>query len=162
MLDLSKGMNFEGYLNKNSEEQRSKLINAYEGTRLTEEAEEAVKNIDEEVNVAVFSEGFCPDCVVTLPFVERMKELNENIKVFYYGRSGNEELLEKFTGTARIPTVMTFSSSMEPKGAYIEVPEELGDKIAKLPAEKQKELVMDYRQGKYNDLIEKSLLNIIK
>lgn len=162
MIDLSKGLDFQGYLNKNTEEQNAKLLRAYENTKLSKETEEAVKSLKEKVNVVVFSEGYCPDCIVTLPFVKRMQELNDNIKVYYYRLEGNRELLEEFTGTSRIPTVMTFTEAMEPKGAYIEVPQVLAEQVAKLSGDKQKELIRDYRQGKYNDLIEKDLLSIIK
>ena len=161
MIDLSKGIDFQGYLDKCSEEQREKLLKAYEATSLSKETSNEVKNLNTKTNVIVFSEGYCPDCVVTLPFVEKMKEQNENIKVYYYGLQGNKELLEQFTGTARIPTVMSFSEAMEPKGAYIEVPVEIGEKVARVSPDKQKEIILEYRQGKYNDLIEKDLLSII-
>lgn len=161
MINLAKGLDFEGYLNKSTEEQKAKLLEAYEATKLSEDAFENIKALDEKVNVVVFSEGYCPDCIVTLPFVKRMEELNHNIKVFYYGMQGNKELLEEYTGTARIPTVMTFTEDMQPKGAYVEVPEEVANKVSKLPSDKQKEVIMEYRQGKYNDLIEKDLLSIL-
>lgn len=162
MIDLLKGLDFQGYLNKNSEEQNAKLLAAYENTKLTKETEEAVKELNNIVNVVVFSEGYCPDCVVTLPFVKRMQETNENIKVYYYGLQGYKELLEEMTGTSRIPTVITFTEAMEPKGAYIEVPQEIAEQVARVNSDKQKELIKEYRQGKYNDLIEKELLSIIK
>lgn len=162
MIDLTKALDFEGYLDKSTEEQKEKLLETYEVTKLSEEVETAVKSIDDKVNVVVFSEGYCPDCIVTLPFVKRMEEVNSNIKVFYYGMKGNKELLEQYTGVARIPTVMTFTDKMEPKGAYVEVPQPLAEKAAVLSGEKQKELISEYRQGKYNDLIESELLNIIK
>lgn len=162
MIDLSLGLNFEGYLNKNNEEERNKLLSSYERTVLSKEIIEHVKTIDKKVNIVVFSEGYCPDCIVTLPFIKRMKELNDNLKVYYFGMKGNKELLEEYTGTARIPTVMTFTEDMEPKGAYVEVPKVIAEKMAKVPSDKQKELVLEYRQGKYNDLIEQELLEIIK
>lgn len=162
MIELSRGLDFNGYLNKNSEEEREKLVNNLEKIKLSKEVEEEVKSINKAVNVVVFSEGYCPDCIATLPFVKKMQETNEKIKVFYYGMKGNEELLEEYTGTARIPTVMTFTENMEPKGAYVEVPAELSEKMAKLPRDKQKELVTEYRQGKYNNLIEKEILRLLK
>lgn len=162
MIDLSKGLTFEQYLIKNSEEERNKVLEAYEKTELSKQTIDAVKSISEKVNLVVFSEGYCPDCVVTLPFIKRMENLNDNIKVYLFGMKGNKELLEQYTGTARIPTVMAFSESMEPKGAYIEVPRHIAERMAKLPSEKQRELVLEYRQGKHNELIEKELLEIIK
>lgn len=162
MLDLSSALNFEGYLNKNNEEERNKLLSSYERTALSKEIIEYVKTIDKKVNIVVFSEGYCPDCIVTLPFIKRMQEINDNLKVYYFGMKGNKELLEEYTGTARIPTVMTFTEDMEPKGAYVEVPKVIAEKMAKVPSDKQKELVLEYRQGKYNDLIEQELLEIIR
>lgn len=162
MIELSKGMDFNGYLNKNSAEEREKLVSNLNKIQLSKTAEEEIKSIKGPVNVVVYSEGYCPDCIATLPFLEKMKEVNDNIKVFYYGMKGNEGLLQEYTGTARIPTVMSFTENMEPKGAYVEIPAELSEKLAKLPQEKQRELVIEYRQGKYNDLIEKELLELVK
>lgn len=162
MIDLSKGLDFQGYLNKNTEEQKTKLLKTYENTKLSKDALKIVKSLKEKVNVVVFSEGYCPDCTVTVPFVEKIQKLNDNIKVFYYSREDNKDLLEQYTGTARIPTVMTFTENMKPKGAYIEVPKPLAEKAARLSGDKQKEVIEDYRHGKYNDLIEEELLAIIK
>lgn len=162
MIELARGLDFKGYLNKSSEEEKERLVKNLDKIKLSKEAEEEVKEIKDIVNVVVFSEGYCPDCVATLPFVEKLKEANDKIKVFYYGMKGNEELLLEYTGTSRIPTVMTFTENMEPKGAYVEVPAELNEKMARLSQDKKKELVTEYRQGKYNNLIEKELLRILK
>ncbi|MFL0267164.1 thioredoxin family protein [Candidatus Clostridium radicumherbarum] len=162
MIELSKGMDFKGYLNKNSKEESERLVNNLDKIELSKEVYDAAKEIKENVNVVVFSEGYCPDCIATLPFIKRLSEVNDKIKVFYYGLKGNEKLLEEYTGTSRIPTIMSFTENMEPKGAYIEVPAELSEKMARLSNDKQKELVTEYRQGKYNDLIEKELIGILK
>lgn len=162
MIELSSGLDFKDYLNKNSEEERERLVKNIDKIKLSKEALEEVKEIKATVNVVVFSEGYCPDCIATLPFVEKLKEANDKIKVLYYGMKGNEGLLKEYTGTSRIPTVMTFTENMEPKGAYVEVPAELSEKMARLSQDKQKELVTEYRQGKYNNLIEKELLSILK
>jgi len=50
---------------------------------------------------------------------------------------------------------------MNPKGAYVETPKALRDKMIGLNNEEKKSLVVDYRAGKYNDLVEKDLLEII-
>ena len=44
---------------------------------------------------------------------------------------------------------------MNPKGAYVETPKELQEKMTGLPQEERKLIYNDYRNGKYNDLIEK-------
>ena len=50
---------------------------------------------------------------------------------------------------------------MAPKGAYVEMPQELSAKMLSLTMDERKALISEYRTGKYNDLIEKNLLNII-
>lgn len=162
MINLSNGLSFEEYLHKTDGEQRKKQVEAYEKTLLSESVANDVKKVDERVNVVVFSEGFCPDCIVTLPFVKRIEELNSNIKVTIMPRSGNEELLREFTGEARIPTVMSFTGEMEPKGVYIELPQELKEMMIGIGEDERKKLIQDYRDGKYNSLIENELIKIIK
>lgn len=162
MIDLSKGMNFEQYLDKNNESQREALLNAFERTELSKDTVDFVKSIKETVNIVIYSEGYCPDCVATLPFIKRMKDINDNINVSIFGLSGNEQLLEEYTGTSRIPTVMFFKENMEPKGVYIEIPKALLEKMVGMPSDRQKELIADYRAGKYNDLIEEELVGILK
>ena len=63
--------------------------------------------------------------------------------------------------TTRIPTIITFDSEMNPKGAYVEFPKKLLEKMIPLKIEEKKNLVNDYRQGKYNSIIEEELLDII-
>lgn len=161
MINLPVGLSFEQYLQKASEEQRIAQEKAYESTVLSRKASEKIKGIKDTVNVVIFSEGYCPDCIVTLPFIKRMEELNSNIKVNILPLKGNEEMLKEFVGTARIPTVLTFDSKMDPKGAYVEVPQVLSEKMNSLNNEEKKELIREYREGKYNHLIEDQLSNII-
>lgn len=161
MIDLNKTMNYEQYIKGYTEEQLSKQKKRYEQAVLSEAAVNKVKNIKDASNVVVFSEGFCPDCHVVIPFINKMADLNDNIKVHFMYRTGNEELLEQMIGEKRIPTVMFFRGDMEPKGVYVEFPEELKEKMTGKTMEEVKALVSDYRHGEYNDLIEGEILNIL-
>lgn len=162
MINLKEGLSFQQYLEKNTPEQKEAILKAYENTEFSEESKKFIQNIDKPLNLVVYSEGYCPDCVVTLPFVRKIEELNTNIKASIFPRVGNEEILEEMIGTARIPTVLCFTENMEPKGAYIEVPEDVKEMMIGLSPEKQKEIVMEYRAGKFNNYIEKNLVNILK
>lgn len=161
MIKLPEGLTFEQYIQKTSEEQRIAQERAYIKTVLSGEVCEKVKGMKSNVNVIAFSEGYCPDCIVTLPFLKKMEELNSNIKVRILPMKGNEEMLKEFVGTTRIPTVLAFDSNMEPKGAYVEFPQVLSEMMVKLNIEERKELIKEYREGKYNHLIEEQLSNII-
>ena len=86
---------------------------------------------------------------------------NKNINLYCFPKTGYESFLEEFTGDARIPTVITFDGEMNPKGAYVEFPKKLLEKMISLKIEEKKNLVNDYREGKYNSLIEEELLDIL-
>lgn len=161
MLDFTKSLTFEDYLEKQQEKYGDVQNKAYENTSLSDSTKNNILNLNETIHVAVFSEGFCPDCIVTIPFIQRLKEENSNLKVHIFPRTGFEDFLIEAVGDSRIPTVITFDSSMAPKGAYVEMPKELSSKMASLTMDEKKSLISEYRSGKYNDLIEKNLLDII-
>lgn len=160
MIDVKDGLNFEEYLKKD-EKYEVMYKKCYENTLLSEENIDKIKELKETVNIVIFSEGYCPDCAVTLPFLEKIQSYNKNIKIGIFPRSGNEQLIEEFTGDSRIPTVLSFSKNMEPKGAYVEVPEEVTTKLISSPSKERGNLIEDYRKGKYNNLIEEQLVKII-
>lgn len=161
MLDFTKSLTFEEYLEKQQDKHGDVQNIAYENTSLSQITKNNIHNLNETIHAAVFSEGFCPDCIVTIPFIERLKEENPNLKVHFFPRSGFEDFLNEAVGDTRIPTIITFDSSMTPKGAYVEMPKELVAKMPSLSLDERKALVADYRAGKYNELIEKNLLDII-
>ena len=160
-INLSGGLSFNEYLMKSTEEQRKVQKEMYEGTQLSQAAIEYVRQIEETIYVMFFSEGYCPDCVVALPFIKKLAEENNNIIVKIFSREGNKEKLEELVGTARIPTILIFNKDMEPKGAYIEFPKKLIEKMARLSVEEQKKVVNEYREGKYNSYIEQELIDIL-
>lgn len=161
MLDFTKSLTFEEYLEKQQEKYGDDQNKAYENTSLSETTKKSIQNLNDTIHVAVFSEGFCPDCIVTIPFIQKLKEENSKLDVHFFPRTGYENFLNEAVGDSRIPTVITFDSSMNPKGAYVEMPKELSAKMLSLSMDERKSLVADYRSGKYNDLIEKNLLNIL-
>jgi hypothetical protein len=161
MINLSDGTTFEAYLEQSKLKYGEVQLTAYNSTNLSLVTKESLKILNSTVNVAVFSEGYCPDCIVTLPFIKRMAEENKNINLYCFPKNGYEFFLEECTGDTRIPTIITFDSEMNPKGAYIEFPKKILDKMAPLKIEEKKNLINDYRQGKYNYMIEEELLDIL-
>jgi thiol-disulfide isomerase/thioredoxin len=161
MINLSNGSTFEEYLDQSKVKYGDIQLTTYNSTNLSSDTKERLQDLTSTVNVAVFSEGYCPDCIVTLPFVKRLAEENKNINIYCFPKSGYEDFLEEYTGETRIPTIITFDGEMNPKGAYVEFPKKLLVKMDSLKIEEKKSLVDDYRQGKYNSFIEEELLNIV-
>lgn len=159
MVDLlSKGISFSEYMNGKEVD----LGSVYNNTHLSTNIKKKIKDLREKRIAMVFSEGYCPDCTVVVPFVKRLQEENSNIELYFFKREGNEEFLESAVGEARIPTILVFDEEFEPKGAYIELPEKLKNKIQNADMQEKKEYVKEYREGKYNDLLEEELIEIFK
>ena len=161
MLDFNKALSFEVYVKKQHDKYGDIQDKTYVNTELSSNAKEKIKRLDKVVHAAIFTEGFCPDCIVTIPFVQRLSEENSNLKVHLFHRTDFEGFLEKAVGCINIPAVITFTEDMDPKGAYVEMPKELVEKLPIISNDERKVLVAEYRSGKYNDLIEKDLLDII-
>lgn len=161
MIDLLKGSTFEEYLEQLKLNYGDEQLKIYNSTKLSSNTKKSLQGLTSTVNVAIFSEGHCPDCMVTLPFIKRMAEENINIKLYVFPRTGHEAFLEKYTGDARIPTIMTFDKAMNPKRAYVEFPKELLHQMSSLNLEGKKSVTNEYRQGEYNSLIEEELLEIV-
>lgn len=157
MFGLKGSIDIEEYM-KNLDKHHEE---AYKNTVLSDEAKNKIKALGDEVLVLAFTEGFCPDCTVSIPFVKRLKEENDKISVNVLPRTGNEAFLEENLGEARIPTIMVFSKDLTPKGVYLEFPEKLKNNIAIVSMDEKKSLIKEYREGKYNNLIEEELLNLI-
>ncbi len=162
MVNVKDGMSFEQYVSELTPEQREVFLKVYSSKALSLASMDILKNNEEKRILLVFSEGYCPDCTATLPFVERIAQASSSIEAYYFHLSGNKELLEEMVGVSRIPTVLCFDGEMQPLGAYIEVPKMLTEKIMRLPAEKQKEYVANYRNGEYDNLVEEELMSILK
>jgi hypothetical protein len=161
MICLEETLTYEQYIEKASPEQRTAQQEAYGKTELSRNALKKAASLEQEVNAVIFSEGYCPDCVVVIPYLVKLAQKCDKLKLHFMSRSGNEELLQKITGECRIPTIVTFTKEMEPKGVYIEFPDTLKETMAGNSVEAVKAIVNEYREGKYNDLIEKHLLEII-
>lgn len=158
MIDLNKTMSYSQYLAGYTPEQASKQKDLYQQVILSEEVVEKIKVLQNKTNIVVFSEGFCPDCHVVIPFVVKIAEINNNIKLHFMNRTGNEQLLIDMTGEARIPTIMFFTEDMQPKGVYVEFPEALKERMSGNSIDEIKTVVNEYRQGKYNELIEAQIV----
>lgn len=160
MIDFSQGCSYDQYLLGGYEEERERQLKALELTVYSPGFEEAVRRVNRPVRIAAFAEIYCPDTVVAMPFVRRMIELNPRIEVFIFERTPYEDILQEYTGTARIPTLLFFGPDCTLLGSYVEHPAELKGLMEKNP-EGKKGMVLDLRRGKYNDMIQEELAALL-
>ncbi|SUY47839.1 Uncharacterised protein [Clostridium putrefaciens] len=157
MVDLNEALSYEKYMESATKEH----LDIYDKTLISDQNIVKLKELDETINVIAFSEGYCPDCNVSLPMLKRFQEINSNVAIYIFKRVGNEKFLEENLGEARIPTFMFFDKDMKALGVYVEFPEELKAKVISAKIDDKRRFIEDYREGKYNILVEEEFLNII-
>lgn len=160
MKNLMNGLNYNEYIDKLNDEHKLQLIKSYEDITLSQNTKTFFSDFPEEVKVVIFSEGYCPDCSLIIPFIRKIQECNSKVSISILSRDENVDLLEECSGEARIPTIMTFKKDMEPIGLYVEFPKEFKDSMKNLNENNRIELIKQFREGKYNDIIEKDIMKL--
>ena len=161
VIDFTKGYSFDEYLEKGYEEERDRQRRACSRAVFSQAFEDAVRSVNRPLKLAAFAEIYCPDSVVTMSFVRRMTELNPKIELAVFPRSPFEKELEALTGSSRIPTLLFFDDEMLLKGSYVELPKALKEEMRDLDAGERSALTLDYRRGKYNEMIQEELCGLL-
>ena len=159
-----KGLSYNEFLDKAEPNYREKFEMFYKDMALSENTVERIKKIGKIVKVLVFAEPWCPDCMVSLPVIAKMAEINNLIEFAILPKEGHEDFLEKYKydGKPRIPTLIFMNEDYEELGAFVEIP-----KFIKEIYERgyQPDIIVarrEYRQGKYPEAIAGDFLEIIE
>jgi len=161
MINLEEGIDFQQYLNSSKGEYKKEQLEIYNQVNLADNTKEVISKITEKIAIIIFAEIYCPDCRILLPYLEKMKELNNNICTYIFPRRGYEEIMEEYIGVARIPTILRFDNNNQLIGQFIEFPKVFKKRLEGIGEEKKKELIKGYRGGADNSLIEQEILEEI-
>lgn len=82
---------FEQYLAFNGDEIKQRQLEIYQNTQLSAFAQKAISAIKREQHWLLMAEPRCPDCLVFVPFVQKMAELNPLIKLRYLSRQDYQD-----------------------------------------------------------------------
>lgn len=154
----------EDYLNFNQLEDKQKQLEILNNTSLSEACLQQLKIITTPQKLLVLAEPFCPDCLVFVPIIEKMAEVNPNIKLKYLARTNldnkdlfdSEEQQQIVKTTYNIPSLFKVLPN-QTKVIYKEFPETLKQQMDANP-EGFAQLKQNYRQGQYQKLIEQQIL----
>jgi hypothetical protein len=85
-----------------------RLKRVYKTLRLSEEIEEAAKNVQSEMLWVVIVESWCGDVPQNLPFMEAISQISNNINLKIIFRDENPEIMDRFltNGTRSIPKLI--------------------------------------------------------
>ncbi len=82
-------------------------------TKLSEEIVAVTENIQKEYTCLVLTEGWCGDAAQTLPIINKVAELSDNISLKIVLRDDNETLMNQFlsNGNKSIPKLIAIDSA---------------------------------------------------
>lgn len=157
------GCTFEEFVNKDMDINRDKTLEIYDLIKLDEELANTIKGIGRSIKILAFAEIWCPDCMINVPALQRIQEINPKLELRLQPREGNEEALipYKVGGKAKIPTFIVMDEKYKELGVFIETPKIIKDIVAK---GNQVEVIVakrKYRKGEYAINTIKEILDII-
>ncbi|MDO4534524.1 MAG: thioredoxin family protein [Clostridium perfringens] len=151
-------LTYEMYLEKATEDEKKVIDSIYNQSKLSKETIDKVKNIKKNINILVFAEPYCKDCAVVLCCLMKMKDLNNNMNIKILPRKNNEDILEKYNNEKRIPTIINLDN--KEKEIFSEFPKVIQEKIKDSEDEKSV-IISEFRSGKYDNFVEKDLMEIL-
>lgn len=158
------GITFKEFLyNDNDRENSEKARKVYDSIIFDEDIVKSIKEIDRRINIIVLAEIWCPDCIVNVPVLGKMADINRNLHISIVKREGNEELLQKYReeGKVKIPTFIFFDENFNEIGYFIERPSIAKDIYKTF---NQVEIIFTtkkYRNGEFACETAKEILSII-
>lgn len=151
-------LTYEKYLEEATYEEKKIIDSIYNQSELSKEAIEKVKGIKNYINILAFAEPYCKDCAVVLSCLMKMQDLNNNINIKILPRKDNEDILEKYNYKKRIPTIINLDN--KEKEVFSEFPKVIVEKIENNEGDKAF-IISQFRSGKYNNFVEKALIEIL-
>lgn len=166
-MDIKKlynsGITFEEFILQDGGSYKDKIMEIYNNIQIDDNLLKKINSIDKEINVLVFAEIWCPDCVINLPALKKICDLNKSIKIKIVPREGNEEYLEdyKIDDKPKIPTFLFMDAKFNILGAFIEIAQIIkeivtrGNQVDIIVAKRK------YRKGEFTNETIKDILKII-
>ena len=160
---FEKGITFKEFVNGDSNSYREKTLEIYNKIDFHEENYRRIKEIKEKINILICAEIWCPDCMINVPVLEKMKEANENISISIVGKEGNEEYFQYFNeeGVLKIPTFVFLDEKFNVLGSFIERP----SIVKKVQNSKNQPAIIvtmrKYKRGEYTEDTLVEILNIL-
>lgn len=157
------GETFEAFIEKDQDLNREKTLEILSGISVEEDIVQKIEKIKSPIYILAFAEIWCPDCMINVPALQKLKELSPLIDFRILPREGNEEYLNdyKLGGKAKIPTFIVMDKDFEELGSFIEHPKALRDVLNKGSEIEVVVARRKYRRGELVSETLRELLNII-
>lgn len=155
------GMSFDEFVNTEDESYRKKTLEILESIEFEEEYIKEIKDIKEEINILIYAEIWCGDCIINIPVVEKMRNYNDSIRISIFNKQkklDNNIELEKHV---KLPTFIIYDAEFNELGKFIEFPRKLKEIIDGGNEPNFLVNIRKYRKGEYAQETLKDVLKII-
>ncbi|WDV45458.1 thioredoxin family protein [Clostridiaceae bacterium M8S5] len=155
------GMSFDDFVNQDTYVYKDKTLQIFDNISFEQHLVEQIKNLNSKIKILICAEIWCPDCMINVPVIEKMREINSNVQLSIVGREGNEEFFIGDSTKVRIPTFIVYDEDFNELGRLIEHPKVIDDVIM---SGNQPNIIVTkrkYRKGEYTQDTLVDILDII-
>ncbi|HLR36035.1 MAG TPA: thioredoxin family protein [Tissierellales bacterium] len=156
------GTSFEEFVNLDKDSYKEKTLYIYNNININDEFMYRIKNI-KKVNVLICAEMWCPDCMINVPVVEKMRQVNNNINISIVEKGDNEDYFSKYVPReiVKIPTFIFFDDEFNEIGSFVERPNYVKE-VQSSDNQPLKIVTMrKYKNGEYTSETLKDILKIV-
>ena len=160
---FNSGVSFTEFVNTDTGSYKEKTLEILDTIEFDEEYIKDIENINTNINILVFGEIWCPDCMINIPVIEKMKQYNGNIDVSIVSKEGNEDFLKKYfvKDHVKIPILIVCDEKFKELGIFTEHPKKIKEIIDQGNESKIIVAMRKYRKGEYAQETLKDILDII-
>ncbi len=157
-----KGMSFDEFMKTEDDESyRQKGLETLESINFSKENIEAIESINEKINILIYGEVWCSECMINIPVIEKMRQYNENISISIFNKEAKLELGIELEERAKLPTFIVYDSEFNKLGVLRQFPNKLKKIIDSGNESNILVHIRKYRKGEYKEETLKDMLDII-
>lgn len=162
-LVFENGISFTDFVDQDNDTYRESTLEIFNKIQLSDDEIERIKSINKRVKILVCAEIWCPDCMINVPVIEKMRLINDNITISIVDKEQFEELhaIRYPSENLRIPTFIFFDEEFNELGKFVEHPKLIRELTA---SSNQVNLIITkrkYKKGQYTKETLKDILGII-
>ncbi|HHV25855.1 thioredoxin family protein [Anaerosalibacter bizertensis] len=158
------GISFQDFVNMDEDSYKEKTLEVFNSIDFSDEFVERIKSIDKNIKILICAEIWCPDCMINVPVVEKMKKMNNKIEISIVNREGNEDFFKKFSKDekVKIPTFIFYDEEFNLLGTFIERPRIVKEVYRTGNQTNIIVTMRKYRKGEYIEETLKDILDVLK
>lgn len=149
MKDLyEKGLSYRTFIMNLDDDIRNKFMKYYIPLTINDEQKKKMEAVQKKIRILGVVEGWCPDCQINLPVLEKLISTNNNIELRLVLRDAVKDELKDYEvdGKVKVPTFIFMDEDFSIISAFIEKPKPV--KEADINTVEGSKIAMLYKAGR--------------